>query len=439
MQVLATYAAPVLVSTLALLSSPLLRAQNVSIAPIPTPPAGDAGLDVNFTNRGLLIPRVSLSNTGNYGLVGGGPTTSMLVYNTNGSITGTGAMGTGYYYWNGTRWAKLLVANSPSDAWLTSGNAGTTAGTNFLGTTDAVHLVFKTNNTERMRITSGGNIIAGVTTPVFGADLIEGVGVYPINGYGTGAGSMGVYGASNAANGLGVYGRNSNSSGTGIIGGGNGVNPSYLVAGSGGAFTGSQIGIAVFKNGGLTNNQGAGYFLASSTSGVGVYVAYRNNLGTNFKILNVGAFGGSVSTDVWGLSNDPNDRKIMFCPEAPEILLEDYGVGQLINGKAHIDLDPIFAKNIVVNEKHPLRVFIQLKGNCNGVYVTNESQNGFDVIELNNGQSNVKFIYHVVANRADYIHPITGELISKHEGVRFPPAPNPPEIKQISRKKINLE
>lgn len=147
---------------LVMLISTTITAQNVSISATGVAPSGDAGLDVNFTDKGLLIPRVSLTNTGTYGLTGGGPTTSMLVYNTNAGIAGTGAMGAGYYYWNGTRWAKLLVANSPSDAWLTTGNAGTTAGTHFIGTTDNVDLVFKTNNTERMRINANGRI--GVNT-----------------------------------------------------------------------------------------------------------------------------------------------------------------------------------------------------------------------------------------------------------------------------------
>ncbi len=43
-------------------------------------------------------------------------------------------------------------------AWLLAGNAGTTAGTDFIGTTDAVDLVFKTNNTEYLRIDAAGNI-----------------------------------------------------------------------------------------------------------------------------------------------------------------------------------------------------------------------------------------------------------------------------------------
>ena len=59
----------------------------------------------------------------------------------------------------------------------------------------------------------------------------------------------------------------------------------------------------------------------------------------------------------------------MFAPEAPEVLFEDYGTGQLTNGSVKIDIDPIFEKNINIDEKHPLKVFIQLEGDCNGVFV----------------------------------------------------------------------
>jgi hypothetical protein len=59
----------------------------------------------------------------------------------------------------------LVPADLPSLntlAWLLTGNSGTTAwnGTtgNFLGTTDAQPLLIATNNTERLRILSGGNI-----------------------------------------------------------------------------------------------------------------------------------------------------------------------------------------------------------------------------------------------------------------------------------------
>jgi hypothetical protein len=137
---------------------------------------------------------------------------------------------------------------------------------------------------------------------------------------------------------------------------------------------------------------------------------------------------GTVNTIVKDLEGN---LVTLTCPEAPEILFEDYGVGQLVNGKAHIDLDPIFAKNVTINDKHPLRVFIQLEGDCNGVYVTNKTPNGFDVVELNNGKSNVKFVYHVVANRADDVDE-NGNVLSRYADIRF--GPGMPPMKPIVQK-----
>ncbi len=100
------------------------------------------------------------------------------------------------------------------------------------------------------------------------------------------------------------------------------------------------------------------------------------------------------------------------------------------NGIAHISIDPIFAKNIIVNDKHPLRVFIQLEGDCEGVFVTNKSQNSFDVVELKNGKSNVSFTYTIVANRADEV--LQDGSISKYSEERFPYTLGP-QSKQTSK------
>ena len=209
----------------------------------------------------------------------------------------------------------------------------------------------------------------------------------------------------------------------GVVGSGGTTTGIYVTGGGGGSFAGRAIGVAGYKMGNLTNGQGGGYFTGDATGNPlttthYAYVAYRTN-NTNYKIYGT----GSVSTVVDGL-NGRQDRKIMFAPEMPEIHFMDVGQGQLQGGRAYIQLDPIFAKNIVVNEQHPLRVLIQLEDECNGVRVTNKSQHGFEVIELNGGTSKARFTYFVIANRADEKDEY-GNVISKHEGVRLPPAPGP--------------
>ena len=54
--------------------------------------------------------------------------------------------------------ADSLATGSGGTSWLTTGNAGTTAGTNFAGTTDAQSFDIRTDNTLRTRITTKGQI-----------------------------------------------------------------------------------------------------------------------------------------------------------------------------------------------------------------------------------------------------------------------------------------
>ena len=52
-----------------------------------------------------------------------------------------------------------------SSGWSLTGNSGTTAGTNFIGTTDAQDFVIKTNGTEAMRIGTNQRVGIGITSP----------------------------------------------------------------------------------------------------------------------------------------------------------------------------------------------------------------------------------------------------------------------------------
>ena len=113
---------------------------------------------------------------------------------------------------------------------------------------------------------------------------------------------------------------------------------------------------------------------------------------------------------------------VPVCPEAPEVLFEDYGVSKLNNGETYITLDKILTSSMKIDEKHPLKVFIQLEGDCNGVFVTDKSSNGFRVKELNKGVSSVNFSWHIVGSRADS-KDTNGNINSEFENLRLPIGP----------------
>ncbi len=80
-------------------------------------PDASAKLDISSTDKGLLIPRVSLTNASTFGLSGATSTAGMMVYNTNAAMTG--GYGVGFYYWTGT-WNKVATGN-PIQAVLNNG------------------------------------------------------------------------------------------------------------------------------------------------------------------------------------------------------------------------------------------------------------------------------------------------------------------------------
>jgi len=86
--------------------------------------------------------------------------------------------------------------------------------------------------------------------------------------------------------------------------------------------------------------------------------------------------------------------------ESPEVWFEDFGLGRLSGGITTISLDPKFIQ--IVNLSAGYHVFITPKGDCKGLFVTGETNNGFKVRELSGGQSSVEFDYRIVAHRKGY-------------------------------------
>ena len=341
--------------------------------------------------------------------------------------------------------------------------AGTAVGVGVQGVINATMTLGDARGVNGTTPSDNGIGVAGFATTaaitafpvgVYGqAVTATGFGMQAINGAAAGTGAIFtgnnaastflVNGTGTAANGSIIghfgYGRNA-ANGIGVVGVGNNFATIFTPAQGGGVVgTGSKYGVVGFAgttvntnplNNSAANGAGAsagGYFEVQNagTAQTWSYVAVRDNLGILRKIIGP----GTVNTIVKDLDGN---QVALSCPEAPENLFQDYGSGQLVNGRARIDLDPILAKNIIVDAAHPLRVFVQLEGDCNGVFVTNKSGTGFDVVELADGSSNTPFMWTVAANRADEVLP--DGSVSRYSLERFAPAPGPvPKTTQAMR------
>ncbi|KAF2515553.1 collagen-like triple helix repeat-containing protein [Flavobacterium foetidum] len=72
-------------------------------------PASSAQLDVTATNKGMLIPRLSLIQTTNQSPVTGVIENSLLVYNT----ATVNDVTPGFYYWQTDKWVRLIGKSDP--------------------------------------------------------------------------------------------------------------------------------------------------------------------------------------------------------------------------------------------------------------------------------------------------------------------------------------
>ncbi len=265
-------------------------------------PDASSALDITATDKGLLIPRVTLTSDLNSPSPVTSPATGLLVFNTGANQT------VGLYFWDGSKWNLFNAGSASTDYWNLSGNAGTSPGTNFLGTTDNQDLAVYTNNAERMRVMADGRVVIGATTPNYGTDLFSAIGNatqdWAINGYGN---SCGVYGNGGS---YGIYG----SGGTyGLLGSVN-SSSSYAVRGDnqdangwGGIFAGSgqTPSILTGRSAGLSSKGSDGVFASGAgSSGIGI-IAGGNGVST-FSTIATGTGGAFTGFHgLYGKAIDP--------------------------------------------------------------------------------------------------------------------------------------
>lgn len=382
-------------------------------------------------------------------------------------VVGTDANGTLIIYGAGTNGQVLTQTAggpafaTPSAGWALAGNAGTVAGTNFLGTTDNVDLVVRTNNTEAIRVTNAQRVGIGTNAPLVRLDVNSGaadaifghsnnVGAYL--GYETNF-SFGV--TPQTINGSGLWASNPAAGYTSIYGQSSGAatvaavisysnvwmaNYSYVDNATAGnpsvsynqlnntntTLGGVQNAVRGFNNRatttgnpgyssgvqGLANSQFQdsygvnGLSFSNAPMSVGGYFSGNNFAGTGIAYAYVGGWTDGVTVRKIVGTGTVNEivptanhgRVTLTCPESPEYWYQDYGTAEMVNGFVHVDLDPILAEIIVVDQDNPISVFVTPVNMpyFNGVTVMNETPTGFDLRELNGGTHSGKLRYQLI-------------------------------------------
>ncbi len=213
------------------------------------------------------------------------------------------------------------------------------------------------------------------------------------------SGATGVFSGSNATQ---IVSVTQTGSGTALVAAGGtlgmyGSGSTYGVLGSGSSY-------GVYGSGAAgVEGSGSSYGVYGSSSNYGVYgtgsVYGVYGTGISFGVYSDGNFGASGSKSA--VVALPDDRVVsLYAIESPENWFEDFGSATLREGVAGVTLDPTFA--LTINTQMEYHVFLTPKGDCEGLYVTNETPAGFEVRELRGGKSNVAFDYRIVARRRGF-------------------------------------
>ncbi len=293
-----------------------------------------------------------------------------------------------YIYPNDSTWSVGIGTYSPTHRFHVQGNVGAALGY-FKNTSTS-------SNSKAIYAECSNNGMG-----VYGKGAY--IGVKGENTSGDGTYNYGVYGTASGgnSNNIGVYGSSSGSGSTyGLYGYSNGTGVSYGVYGEGndyGVYGESPRGHGVYGRGkwGIMG-YGDTLYGVSGVSAIDIGV-YGN--GPTYGVYCEGDFAATGTKSA--LVKTKSGPVELYAMESPEVWFEDFGSGRLENGHAHIELKEDFLETVTINKDNPMKVFVQLKDDCNGVYVKT-GKTGFDVYELRGGKSNAEFDYRVIAKRKGY-------------------------------------
>ncbi len=242
-----------------------------------------AALDVQSTTQGMLVPRMTTAQR----TAIASPATGLLVFDTT---TGT------FWFRSAASWTELTGGTTPA-GWGLTGNAGTDAALNFIGTTDARPLTFRVNNQPAGKV--GGTSGASQST-AFGINAIAGS---PIGNYNTAFGYYALNPISNGQNNvaMGHYALGTNAEGN------------WNTAIGAGAMRNTPASTQNTAIGGeaMRNAQGGLRNIAIGVSALQYHVSGQHNIGIGFQALdsavtghnNIGIGNNALGKTVAGTHN----------------------------------------------------------------------------------------------------------------------------------------
>jgi hypothetical protein len=119
-----------------------------------------AALEVVSTNTGVLFPLLTAAQQS--AIASTDLQTGLLLYNSD---------AVSYQFYTGSAWQPLGVAGNLAGEWQSLGNAIASPDTNFVGTKDAEPLIFRTDNSQQVTITTTGAVGIGTSAPQTNARL----------------------------------------------------------------------------------------------------------------------------------------------------------------------------------------------------------------------------------------------------------------------------
>jgi len=348
-------------------------------------------------------------------------------------LTGGGTSGTVTLNLDTTKVPQLATSNTFAATQHITGDLDVTGNVNATASVTGALGVFNGNGTEGVYGQTTGSVgvlgVSDVNRAVEGDDYANGGLAVFGDELGTSGSTIGVLGQTFSPSSIAVEGANFGGGGFGVYGYTDRSDSTFANAAGvlGVDVSGSSLGAGLeFASGvwGDTSDNIAVGMLATADAGNAMAVFNNSTTNstmyiTNFEESSPGAFILDISSFYGGFCNflangtlscsgglttvvptDSAKNVQVYSVQSPENWFEDFGSSQLSGGSAIVRLEPGFAQT--VNTATDYHVFLTPKGECNGLYVTNENAGGFEVRELGHGKSAVAFDYRIVAHRKGY-------------------------------------